>query len=604
MTSARRRVRFGLKTRLVVLVAGLLTAFGTVLGALTVYSERQILDEELVARGRLLTSLVGANATDPLALLNVKELRTLLADTRAQRDVIEAVAFDDDCRILTDGTVENPQRHHRLASAQRDRVLAARAPFLERGPASLTFTHPIRLGGRFLGGVRVTFSSARLRRMRTAQLMRTGGVGLLFGVAGIAMAALLGNAVTRPLQRLTSATQELAAGDFTGPIPVETRDEVGLLARSFDDMTQRLQETTVSRDHMDQILNSLTESLVVLGADGTIRDVNPAACRLLGYREDHLVGRPFAAILVGDDRTAERAAELLASAHDAGGARDIALSFRSRAGEIVPVVVSLSTMKGEGSRHQGYVCVAWDVRERQRVEQIKQEFVSTVSHELRTPVTSIRGALELLTEGPLAVDVAEPGHRLLEIAHRNAERLSRLVDDILDIEQLESGRMSFHMRPVEIRAVVEQSLESMRAYAAGFGVRFELEPGPSDLRVNADPDRLGQVLVNLLSNAAKYSPQGETVQVSLLHREGRVRVEVGDHGPGIPASALGRIFDRFVQVARAPDPRKAGTGLGLSIAKVLVERMGGTIGVVSEPGVGSTFHIELPLWQPRGSGTV
>ncbi len=599
MRAARGWLRYGLMTRFVVLVAGLLAAFGVVLSMLTIYSERQVLDAELVERARLLTSLVGANATDPLALLNVADLRTLLADTRAQRDVVEAVAFDDECRILTDGTIGNPNRHRRLPDEMRSRLEATKGPFTEQHDGVLQVTRPVWLGDRFLGGVQVTFSSARLRHLGTAQVLRTAGVGLLFGIAGIGLAVLLGNAVTRPLKRLTDATRAVADGEFDRPIPVETSDELGVLARSFNEMTRRLRETTVSRDHMDQILHSLAESLVVLEPEGTIRDVNPATCQLLGYREENLRGEPFAALLANEDHPAERTAGILASALEPGDAHDIALAYRTRAGGAVPMILSVSAMTGDGGRLLGYVCVAWDIRERQRVEQVKQEFVSTVSHELRTPITSIRGALELLADGPLAVEVPEPARRLLDIAYRNSERLSRLIDDILDIEHLESGRMSFDMRPVDVAGVVEQSIESMRAYAAGFAVTFEPRLGAPGARVYADPDRLGQVLVNLLSNAAKYSPQGATVQVSVANRDDHVRVEVRDQGPGVPPAARAHIFDRFVRLHHAPDPRMSGTGLGLSIAKALIERMGGTIGVDSEPGAGSTFFFELPEWQPR-----
>ncbi|WP_448561266.1 PAS domain S-box protein [Trichothermofontia sp.] len=237
-----------------------------------------------------------------------------------------------------------------------------------------------------------------------------------------------------------------------------------------------------------------------------------------------------------------------------------------------------------------------DITEQTRIERLKDEFVSMVSHELRTPLTSIRGSLGLILGG-VSGDVPEQTRMLLEIAYKNSERLITLINDILDIEKIESGRIDFNLQPLELTPLLTQAIATNQTYADQFQVRLVLtETVP--VRVNADPDRLLQVLTNLLSNAAKFSPTGSVVEVSAQRLESRtdwVRVAVRDYGPGIPAAFIPHIFQKFAQADSSNTRQKGGTGLGLSITKAIVERLGGTIGFETEPGIGTTFYFDLPL---------
>jgi signal transduction histidine kinase len=235
--------------------------------------------------------------------------------------------------------------------------------------------------------------------------------------------------------------------------------------------------------------------------------------------------------------------------------------------------------------------------ERKRLERLKDEFVSTVSHELRTPLTSITGSLGLLM-GKAAGNLSEPAARLLEIAHNNSQRLVRLVNDILDIEKLESGRAVFDFRQIQVRSLVEQTVESIRGYAEGHRVKVRIEAAAAVDDIRADTDRLAQVVTNLLSNAIKFSPpDGEVVIAVEKEAEAdAVRITVRDHGPGISADFKSRIFERFAQADATNARRKGGTGLGLSIAKQIIDRLGGDIGFADAPGGGTIFHVELPIW--------
>jgi DNA-binding response OmpR family regulator len=234
--------------------------------------------------------------------------------------------------------------------------------------------------------------------------------------------------------------------------------------------------------------------------------------------------------------------------------------------------------------------------ERKRLERLKDEFVSTVSHELRTPLTSISGSLGLLT-GNAAGILPAPMARLLAIAHTNSQRLVRLVNDILDIEKMEAGRVVFNFKRTDVRSVVEQAIDANRGFAEGYGVRIRLEDAcAAAADVRADPDRLLQVITNLLSNAIKFSPAGNEVIVAIEKGTDMVRLTVRDHGSGIPFDFKPLIFEKFAQADAKDARQKGGTGLGLSIVKQIVDRLSGEVGFADAPGGGTIFHVQLPCW--------
>ncbi|MES2955321.1 MAG: PAS domain S-box protein [Pseudomonadota bacterium] len=244
----------------------------------------------------------------------------------------------------------------------------------------------------------------------------------------------------------------------------------------------------------------------------------------------------------------------------------------------------------------GFFSLGTDISELKRIDRMKSEFVSTVSHELRTPLTSIRGSLGLISGGIAGV-LPDKVRGLVDIAKNNCERLIRLINDILDSEKIESGKMQFELTPLEIQPLLEQALADNQGFAAQHKVKLEIQAPRQPLRAHVDSDRLLQVMTNLLSNAIKFSPVDGTVLVLLGRHAGRLRVEVSDNGPGIPEEFRARIFQKFSQADSSDTRQKGGTGLGLSIAKALLERMDGTMAFKSERNVGTTFFFELPEWR-------
>ncbi len=235
--------------------------------------------------------------------------------------------------------------------------------------------------------------------------------------------------------------------------------------------------------------------------------------------------------------------------------------------------------------------------ERSKLDRLKNDFVSTVSHELRTPLTSIRGSLGLILGG-VTGQLNPQTSKLITIAHQNSERLVSLINDLLDIDKIVSGKMEFEWQWIELANVVDQAIESNQAYANQLGIQLvniSANQTPVQALVKIDVNRLLQVLANLLSNAAKFSPKGEKVEVKIEKSPQAVRVSVRDYGNGIPEEFRKKIFEKFSQADSSDTRAKGGTGLGLAISKVLIEQMGGQIGFESEIGVGTTFYFDLPL---------
>jgi PAS domain S-box-containing protein len=342
-----------------------------------------------------------------------------------------------------------------------------------------------------------------------------------------------------------------------------------------------------SEQRTRSILDNMLGGLITIDAEAAIESANPAAERIFGYEPGELVGRPLAGLV--PESVGDRAAYLRSAFARAIG-RITEWRGRRKNGEEFPFELSMFEFTGGGAgRH--FAGSVRDVSERHAVEKLKGEFISTVSHELRTPLASIRGSLSLLAGGVLG-DLSDEAREMVTIAERNCVRLIGLVNDILDLERLEQGRLQMEIGEVAMADVLARTREAVQAFAAEREVPVEMEP--TTVALQGDGARLVQVLVNLVSNAVKFSPAGAAVRVTVRENDGRVRMEVSDRGRGIPASHRAAIFERFRQVESSDAREKGGTGLGLAICKAIVEQHGGEIGVESEVGRGSTFWFEIP----------
>jgi PAS domain S-box-containing protein len=356
------------------------------------------------------------------------------------------------------------------------------------------------------------------------------------------------------------------------------------------------------------IISSSAHLVIAIDDQYRIVNFNRAAELALGYRAADVIGHRAIPIFLDPAELEERARTLSAELGEQvpvgpgiftriplrDGVETREWTFVRRDGTRFPANVTITPLRDATGALTGYLGVIEDITVRKEVEKLKSEFTAVVSHELRTPLTSIRGSLGLIL-GALASSLQPKVRDLLEIAQTNCERLVLLVNDILDMEKFSAGQMRFEFRNVPLAGLVQQAVDANEGYARKFQVRIEAEPLDAAWRVSVDPDRFIQVMSNLLSNAAKYSPAGGAVRIHGQARGDRVRVSVHDDGPGIPESFRDRIFEKFSQADASTTREKGGTGLGLHIARRFIEHMHGHIGFESEPGRGSTFWIELPV---------
>lgn len=379
--------------------------------------------------------------------------------------------------------------------------------------------------------------------------------------------------------------------------PVTSRDNVPFRSL-FNSLTllQRIQELKKTEEHYQYAVQGANDGLwdwdikhgliflssqffTMIGATGPSRTVEPG----LWFERIH-----------PEDRAGfeEKTRNLMRS-----GAEKLNAEFRIvwPGGRVRWMYCRGQSVKDDAGRVERIAGSLSDITERRQAEQAKDEFIAIVSHELRTPVTNIRGSLGLLDTAKVAMP-EDKRAELLDIAVRNCDRLEFLVNDILDIQKLESGRMEFNMAPQDLNDLVRNAVDGARGLSLKTLVTFSFVPSPKRLPVNVDVQRMGQVMLNLLSNASKFSPEGSVVEVVCVHRGTAARVEISDEGPGVDPQFEPRIFEKFAQQDKSPGRTIKGTGLGLSICRSIVERHGGRIGYAPRATRGSTFWFELQLY--------
>jgi PAS domain S-box-containing protein len=365
---------------------------------------------------------------------------------------------------------------------------------------------------------------------------------------------------------------------------------------------ERVRRTEAAQARLVSILEQTTDLVAIYDTDLRVQFVNRAGRAMLGAgAQVDLSGSTLA-----DFHPAEVTARLLAEALPRAVAEGSWVGdsvLLGADGAHIPVSEMVLAHKDPLGAVEFYSTVGRDVSVYKEVDRLKSEFVSIVSHELRTPLTAIRGALGLLEGGVIGALSPEMGE-MVGMARSNSERLIRLINDILDLDKIESGRMELHLgwfAPLDVVREIERELEA-NLREARLSLVVDVEPG---LEVCGDRDRVAQVLINLIGNAAKFSPPGCDVRVTGRSARGgaAVRFEVEDSGPGIAKDQLPRLFRKFSQLDASDRRAKGGTGLGLSICKAIVEQHGGAIGVESEPGQGATFYFEIPVKSAIESGS-
>jgi PAS domain S-box-containing protein len=377
---------------------------------------------------------------------------------------------------------------------------------------------------------------------------------------------------------------------------------VATVAASLGQMRARSKEQGRAEELYRQqeiLLDSVADGICGVDQQGQVSFANPAAARLLAASASSLTGKPVHELLHGSAPAVRGCGpdcplRRFNGDHMAASGEDTI--FRSD-GSAFPAEYALTPILDQ-DRFSGAVLSFRDISQRFALDRLKDEFISTVSHELRTPLTSIRGALGLLSSGTLG-QVNDKATNLLRIALSNSDRLVRLINDILDLERIQSGREPLAFRPVKLAEIIRQAIDGMAPVAEAADV--QLVHDTTEVEIAADPDRLIQVLTNLLSNAVKFSPPGSTISVQLRPGVTGVTLSVIDRGRGIPANKLDTVFGRFQQVDASDSRQKGGSGLGLAICRTIVLQHSGRIWAERNRDRGSTFRVFLP-YQPAALG--
>ncbi|MDP2923324.1 MAG: ATP-binding protein [Candidatus Omnitrophota bacterium] len=435
------------------------------------------------------------------------------------------------------------------------------------------------------------------KKVASALLDRLLFIEVSIIIFGFFASFFLSKLITRNLSKLRKGTQEIASGNFEAHIDVTSTDEIGQLANSFNVMAEELRKTTVSKEYVDNIIRSMAETLVVVNPDFEIRNVNKATCELLGYTEEELINKPIKTIfsiegtLLGEVEFENliKEAKLM----------NCELNYLSKNAKKIPVLLSTSVMKDKYGNTICIIFTATDITEHKIVQdklkvamEAKSKFTSMVSHELRTPLAAIKTGVKLVLDG-LAGGVNAEQKDFLTIVRNNVDRLDRLINNVLDLQKLESGRVELNIKENDINEIIEEIYAAMHLLVEGRGLKFILRLENNLPKPQFDKDAIAQVLTNLINNAVKFTEAGD-ITVNTWQDDKFVHVAVQDTGSGIKNEDIHRLFHAFEQLERKKGKKTEGTGLGLVICKEIIEKHGGRIWAESEFGKGSTFHFTLP----------
>jgi two-component system phosphate regulon sensor histidine kinase PhoR len=519
----------------------------------------------------------------------LKELAARLARNASARVTL----IGPDGAVLADSehdpaTMDNHASRPEVRAAVREGIGVATRRSDTLGIDYLYVAAPLEPGERSGIVVRLAVPLAEVAAAG-GPVRRAVTLGLLLALALIAALSLwLARGIVRPLDELGQAAEALAAGDLSRRARVDTGDEVQRLADTFNSMADRLAVTLTelrsAHADSDTILANMADGVIVTDAAGVVTLLNRASEEMLGALRHDAIGR-----------SVEQAAlhfelgEMVAQCLVTGAAE----RREARVERPTPRVLdaAATAILGDDGKPAGCVVVLHDLTEVRRLENVRREFVANVSHELRTPVAAVRSLVETLSHA--AADDPEAAGTFLTELERQTERLSALLDDLLELARLDSGKREMARESVDLAALIQSAVSRLApaADAKRQTVDANVQEG---LACWADAQALERVVVNLLDNAIKYTGDGGSIRVSAAQADDAVVIEVADDGPGIPEADQPRIFERFYRVDRARSRELGGTGLGLSIVKHIVESHGGEVGVESAVGRGSTFRVRLP----------
>lgn len=427
--------------------------------------------------------------------------------------------------------------------------------------------------------------------VKLRQLLFYAGVFALI-LAGV-VSYTFARSLADPLKQMHRVAMSMARGDFKGRVPVrDENDEIGELAQAFNHLADHLEKNIEAlqqeKSKLEYILTGMSEGVIAINKEGEMLMINPAAKRAFGLQEDLFL--PVSITEVLNDNVVKLFKKAISEERLISEEFDL-----QRDGKEIRVLAHLAPMYSQGDELWGVVGVFEDITERWSLEQAQRRFVSNVSHELKTPLSSIQGFVKALKDE--VYDEAGSKEEYLGIILQEVRRLTRLVNDLLDLSQLEAGVIKMEIEPFSLSVAAEGVIKGLTPFIRDKKLELVREWQEEEAyMVLGDKERIMQVLLNLIKNAIDFTPPGGKIKVNLKYMGPKVRVRIKDNGEGIPPEALNDIWERFYKVDPARSVRK-GTGLGLSIVKEIIEQHGEEISVSSSPGLGTCFTFYLPRYQ-------
>ncbi|WP_438431921.1 two-component system histidine kinase PnpS [Gorillibacterium sp. sgz500922] len=450
--------------------------------------------------------------------------------------------------------------------------------------------------GETVGYIRLAMSLHAVEdSLRRFWLFLLAGLAALFVLAGI-LSYRIARSMTRPLEKITRVAQQITNLDYRSRVNIRSRDEIGQLGHAINTMAEGL-ETQLGRimeneSRLQSVMDSMQSGILMVDREERVMLLNRKAEEFLGFSAEELLNHAYSAA-----NQQYEFSQLVQTCLETGDTLRDEMVFYFPEERIVEVSTT-PVLDGQGNM-AAVLIVLNDITAVRRLEKMRSEFVANVSHELKTPIAAVKGFAETLLNGAMADP--DTATAFVKIIYDESDRLNRLIGDILELSKIESRRVPLTFSPIDLSDFLATSLRMVQTEADKKNIRLLFKP-TAPLYLEADEDRLRQILLNLLSNGISYTPEGGEVQVRAEHVPGerddqddRVRIIVSDTGIGIPKKDVPRIFERFYRVDKARSRSSGGTGLGLSIVKHLVELHRGTIRVESTVGAGSSFIIELPV---------
>ena len=406
-------------------------------------------------------------------------------------------------------------------------------------------------------------------------------------VLAVVMSYILAKAITGPIKGLTQGAKKISSGDFTVKMPVYSKDEIGVLSKTFTSMADILKDTLgeieSERNKLETMFLYLADGVVAFNSEEKVIHINKAAMDILDLDESAEMSYDNVFNAIEDKISFE---ELMSK-------QEFTTQKTQTASKSLELYYAVLAAVNEDEGEKGIIAVIHDITEQQKLEQSRREFIANVSHELRTPLTSIKGAAETLLENPELP--AEMKERFLTMAISEADRMTRIVKDLLSLSRLDSGKIDWSFKRINTEKFATHVYEVMQieAHEHNHSMTLSVEEGIADCII--DSGRIEQVLVNILSNSIKYTPNGGKINFEVFSKENHVHFSVKDNGIGIPNDDVARLFERFYRVDKARSRENGGTGLGLAIANEIVKTHNGRIEVESIIGKGTRMTVILPM---------